>query len=216
MSETGIQFGVTTETKSTNQVGYDKGGFKKAILTSVKFEEVGKDDKKYKTLSFTFQDVEGIKTFKHSEFAIEADDTDFAKKLNGMNSRIKHIYEAFQPLTKSIGENAKSFEDFFNQVALVFNEDGKDKTPIYKLDNKSSILVWIKLAYYSKKGNIGFPLSPNFIEKVTQNNQTEPKTLAIDNRWDKVDQPRSTQPSGNTMGTTGIHTGTVANSGDEF
>lgn len=207
------QFGVTEDVKSSNNVNYEKGGFKKAFLTNIKFEEVGKDEKKYLTLAFYFVDIEGIKSFKHSEFAIAEDDTDFQKKLNGMNSRIKHIWEQFATFTP-IGVGATSFQDFFEKVALAFSTNGANNTPIFKDEKGKSILVWIKLGYYGKKGDIRFPLSPNFIERVKENNQTEPKSLTIDNRYDTIEQPQI-KKEGTVMGTSGINTGT-ANSGDEF
>jgi len=194
-------FGITTETKSSNTVGYDKGGIHKAFLTDVVFEEVGKDTK-YQVLSFKFTDVEGIKKFTHSEFAIQATDTDYAKKLNGMNSRIKHIWEAFAAFpTTGIGVGATSFEDFFQKVAVAFNTSGENQTPIYKKKNGEKLipfLNWIKVAFYNKKGNIGFPLSPNFIERIKEDgsNQTASKTLTWNNKYDHEKQPSAPTPGG--------------------
>lgn len=215
-----IKFGVTEETKDSNNVNYGKGGFHKAILTEVKYEVVGKDEnKKYNVLSFNFLDYEGVKSFKHSEFEIDANDPDFNKKLEGMNSRLKHIYTTFVPFTKGLGIGATSFVDFFQKVAISFNTDNNGG-PIFKTD-KGGILVWIKLGYYGKKGNIGFPLSPNFIERVGSDNkgtaianQTEPKTLIIDNRYDKIEQPKTEAASkGGVMGASGP--GGIVNSTDD-
>lgn len=200
-------FGIDQNTKSTNSVNYDKGGCdKKAALTGVKMEEVGKDIK-YTVLSFTFLDHEGIKTFKHSEFLLDSTDPDYNKKLMGMNSRIKHIYEAYKPLTVGIGVGAASFKEYLEKIAEAFNTGNEGGLPIYKTDKGQSILTWLKLAYYSKKGNIGFPLSPNFIERITQANQAGPKTLTINKQYDNVDQPEKRQAAGNTYGGGGIHTG---------
>lgn len=220
------KFGVTVDTKSSNASNFDSGGFKKVILTDVKFEEVGSKGIKYKTVGFYFLDHEGIKSFKHSEFLIDDNDKDFEKKLNGMNTRIKHIYEAFAVFPESgIGTDAKDFEDFFNKVAIAFNTGGPGGTPIYKKDN-ISILVYIKLTYYGEKTDASFPLSPNFIERIGSDskgnvidNSKHPKVLTINNKYDKIEQPKpGANNSGGVMGgggAGGIHTGT-ANDGDNF
>lgn len=202
-------FGVTNETKSNNSVSYDSGGFKKAILKEVSFEEVGKDVK-YKVLSFKFVDEAGIKTFTHSEFPVDMESADAAKRMEGLNVRLKHLYTAFAPF-KEFGTTAKNFDEFFQQTAEAFNT-GNEGTPIYKTD-KGFKSVWLKLGYYSKKNptNIGFPLSPNFIEGITgAENSQKPKSLAINNKYDIIEQPKTAQPNGGVMGAgnPGIHTGT--------
>lgn len=210
-------FGVTNETKSQNQVNYDKGGFKKATLVEVKTAEVGKDEaNKYKVLSFKFIDADGIKTFTHSEFLIDPTDTDYAKKLNGMNVRIKHMYEAFLPFPATgVGVGATSFEDFFARVATAFNTGGTEGKPIFKDEKGSNKLVWIKLGYYRKKDptQIGFPLSPNFIEGIKDaQGAAAPKTLTTNTKYDNYDQPKVGGASGGTMGSPGaIHTGSNDN-----
>lgn len=203
-------FGVSSETQSSNRVSYDVGGMKRATLTAVASEEVGKDTK-YKVLSFKFMDIEGIKTFTHSEFVIDSTDENYQKKMQGMNSRIKHIWEAFAKFPSTgVGMGATSFEDFFAKVAAAFNTGGENGTPIFKEKDGKGKLVWLKLAYYGAKGNIGFPLSPNFIEGIGQNNAAIPKTLTINNKYDKVEQPKPGQAPGQMHGggNTGIHTGT--------
>lgn len=206
-----MNFGVTSNTKSNNSVGYDSGGFKKVTLKEVVFEEVGKDTK-YKVLSFKFVDEAGIKTFTHSEFPIDMDSADAAKRMEGLNVRLKHLYTAFAPF-KEFGTTAKSFDEFFQQTAEAFNT-GNEGKPIYKTD-KGDKLCWIKLGYYSKKNptNIGFALSPNFIEVVKgPENSQKPISLTINNKYDIIEQPKVPQAgtNGGVMGAaaTGIHTGT--------
>lgn len=189
------QFGISTEQKSSNSVNFSKRGIYKVYLTDVKVEEVGKDTK-FTVLSFNFSDAEGIKSFKHSEFIVDSTDEKFEKKLNGFNSRVKHIFETYIPFPKSgIGFGATSFEDYFTKIAESFNT-GNEGLPIFKTKEGASILVWIKLAFYNTKGNIGFPLSPNFIEKVKADNQTEAKTLNIDPRYDKEQVVTTTPQKG--------------------
>jgi hypothetical protein len=205
------KFGVTTDVTSSNRVSYDEGGIKKATLTDVVFEEIGKDTK-YQVLSFKFLDAEGVKTFTHSEFAIDENDQNFEKKMNGMNSRIKHIWEAFKKElpTGGIGADAQSFDDFFRKVAAAFNTAGENNTPIYKDKDSKSKPVFIKVAYYSNKNNnVSFPLSPNFIEAMTT---PVARTLTINLQYDRIKQPTPAQAPGQTHG--GIHTG--SGGGDDF
>lgn len=184
-----MQFGVTNETKSKNATPFSPK-FTKGFLMDVKHEEIGKDTK-YKVLSFFFQDIEGIKTFKHIEWTIEKDAENLEKKMNGMNVRIKHIYESFSKFPESgIGSKSKNFDEFFEAVAKAFNE-GRDGKRIYTMesgDKQVPVPIWIKTTY-SNRGEISFPLSPNFVEKVTTLNQAEPKTLTWDKRYDKDEQP---------------------------
>lgn len=206
------KFGVTSDTVSTNKVGYDQGGIKKATLLDVVKEEVGKDTK-YTVLSFKFLDIEGVKTFTHSEFAIDENDQNFDKKMEGMNRRIKHIWEAFKKdlPTGGIGADAQSFDDFFNKVAVAFNTSGDGGTPIYKDKEGKGKPVFIKVAYYSNKNNnVSFPLSPNFIEAMTT---PAPKSLTINHQYDRIEQPKPTQAPGGMHGGGAVHTGS---GGDDF
>lgn len=213
-------FGITDQTKSQNQVGYDAGGFKKATLLGVVKEEIGKETK-FIVLSFKFLDAGGIKKFTHSEFMIDGSDLDYNKKLEGMNGRIKHIYESFnkgQFIAGGIGNDATSFDDFFDKAALAFNTSGHNKGPIYKDEKGGSKLVWIKLGYYRKKNptQIGFPLSPNFIEGINDaTDAAKPKTLVINNQYDIIEQPRPAQ-QGTTFGGGAIHTGGGNSDTNEF
>lgn len=196
-------FGISTETKSKNATPFD-GGFGKALLKDVKKEEIGKDTK-YTVLTFSFIDLEGIKSYKHSEFIPQQTDENYEKKFNGLNSRIKHLFEAYAPFpTTGIGMGAVSWDDFFDKVALAFNT-GNNGQPIYKKvegEKAALIAVWLKLIY-QKSGNLSFPLSPNFIEKIEASNQTTPKTLSIDKRYDNIVQPDVQKKSGDNGGIMG-------------
>lgn len=199
-----MQFGVTNETKSNNATPFSPK-FTKGYLTDVKLEEIGKDTK-YKVLSFFFRDAEGIKTFKHIEWMIEPTAENLDKKMNGMNVRIKHLYTCFTAFPeKGLGAGAKSFEEFFSAVAKAFNED-RDGKKIYTIDSgdkQAGIPIWIKTGY-NNRGEIGFALSPNFVEKIAALNQAEPKTLTWDKRYDREEQPNkkgaSTTDAGGIVG----------------
>lgn len=204
MEETNnISFGVTTETKSQNIVNFN-GGFSKAFLVDVKKDVIGKGEEKYTVLNFKFIDAEGIRTFTHTEWVLDSSDAKFAQKMNGMNSRIKHLYETFNTFpTEGIGGGATSFEDFFDKVVASFDNNG---VKIYNNVKEGKItpkLVWLKITYKTvgkQMGQTQFPLSPNFIELIKEDNQTAPKTLEINNRFDVIVQPKKAESTHTTMG----------------
>lgn len=211
-----ISFGVTTETKSSNITPF-KGGLHKGLLKEVKVEEIGKKDK-YIVLSFLFTDFENIKTFKKSEFMVDQNDDKFEVKLNGFNSRIKHIWEAYAPFpTTGIGVGATDWKQYFEKIAESFNK-GNNGQPIFKKvegDKSSLIPVWLKLTYRPNDGKLDFPLSPNFIERLKETNISEPSTLIIDNNYDITVQPEG-KKKGNVMGGNRVVGGAGNNSATDF
>ena len=210
------KFGVTNETKSNNATPFSPR-FTKGYLTKVEFEEIGKDEK-YNILAFYFADAENIKTFKHIEWIVKPDAENFDKKMNGMNVRIKHIYECFQKFPESgIGISAKTFEEFFVMVVKAFNE-GRDGKRIYTSESAEKqipILIWIKTGY-NNRGEINFPLSPNFVERIGSLNQSEPKTLTWDKRYDRDEQPNKKGTSTENPGIMGGGASQTANTDFEF
>lgn len=191
------EFGVTAETKSRNSVSLS-GGFNKVVLTKVQVEEVGKTNK-FVVLSFNFIDLEGNKSYKHSEFIPDKSKDSYDKAKNGFNVRIKHIYETYAAFPQEgLGRAAKSWQELFNMIANAFNTNNGG-APVYQLkkeDKMVTIPVWIKNTY-STKGALQFPLSPNFIEKITGDSQAQPKTLSIDKRYDTITQPDVNNGSNN-------------------
>jgi hypothetical protein len=196
-----MTFGVSADLKSKNLTPFNPG-INKAALIEVKREEVGKDAEKYLVLSFTFKDLEGNRTHKHSEFTVSNTDADRDKKINGMNVRLKHIYEAFAPFPQAgLGVGAKSWEDFFDKVATSFNTGANGKPIFYREveDKKVPIHVFIKVSYQGKKEKLGFPLSPNFIERAVEGQQS-PKTIVIDKKYDKLEQSSNASVNTPVMG----------------
>jgi hypothetical protein len=199
------EFGIGQETKGSNQTPF-QAGIHKLYLSKVVSEEVGKD-KKYDVLSLYFSDIEGIRTFKKSEFAPSNPDADKQKKaVNGFNVRVKHIFESYVPFpADGIGKGAKDWKDYFDKIALAFNT-GRDGKPIYTKDSgekQMPVVSWAKLVY-NYKDDVDFPLSPNFIEKITEVNQQAPKTIVIDKKYDKMEQGGSkAKTSSNVMGAEG-------------
>ena len=134
----GGMFGITTETKSKNQIPFQPSeeypitlGYLVNVKTDVR--KIKKTDEDAAVLVFEFKDIEKVRTHYHIEWRLDPDDKDFKVKMDGMNARIKHLFEEYQAFPiEGIGTNAESFEDFFAQVAEAFNTSGKDETSIYK------------------------------------------------------------------------------------
>lgn len=193
-------FGISTETKSKNSTPFNPG-ITKGILTDVKKEEVGKTDK-YLVLTFTFKDVEGNRTYRHSEFTVKSTDDKKDVKVNGLNVRIKHIYEAFAPFPATgLGMGATSWDQFFGMVESAFNT-GNNGKPIYvreEAEKKIPVVTWLKLVY-DKKDNLTFPMFPNFIERITEANTNAPKTIVIDKKFDRLEQSGGATASTSPMG----------------
>lgn len=205
-------FGITQETKSENRVPF-LAGINKGMLVSVEKKLKGKENA-YTVLAFTFKDVENIRTFEHVEWTLNIDDEKFDVKMNGMNSRIKHLYEIYKPFpSEGIGTKAKNFDEFFDAVVTAFNtHDDGGKIFTYKKENKELFkVIWLKTVY-NKKGEINFPLSPNFVELIKENNQNQSKVLVIDKRYDKIEQP-NVERQGGAMMPNGLPT---SNDGFEF
>lgn len=196
------EFGIGLDVKSTNRVDMP-AGLQKAHLVSVKAEEIGKNTK-YFTLAFSFLDIEGNKSFNHVEFIPvgkandkQTEQENYESKRAGFNSRIKHIWEAFGTWVGIQG--AKSWQDLFEKIASEFN-NANEGTPIF-MKNGKHLPVWIKTTY-NNKNSLQFPLSPNFIEKGTEENKIAPKTLAINAKYDKITQTVAPDPlgGGNVLG----------------
>lgn len=223
----GGMFGITQETKSSNSVPlltptkldganteFPSGWkFPVAHLVNVacnpEFEK--KDGSKVPILQFVFRDADK-RQHTHIEWMVEADDAKASQKIEWMNGRIKHIYEAVFGTfpEKGIGTNATSFLEFFNAVAAAFNgvvrtvKEGEEEK---KVKVYPTVPLYYKLTYY--KGNLRFPMSPNFLEKKEAGKPC--KTLAIDLKYDKVES--DAKPKG--AGIPGMSGGGAATGGAE-
>lgn len=193
-----MQFGITQETKSSNNIPFDapykdketgKWKFPYGFLTAV-VAEAEKETKKGKktALTFTFKDDKGH-VFNHIEWGFEPTDEKAEKKIEAMNTRIKHIYTQFAEFpTAGIGAKAKSFHDFFKAVAEAFTGKGEDAKPIYKNADNKNIPIWIKVIY-GQGNNVQFPYAPNFLEKVIPNQDCK---LTVNLQYDVVEQKAAT------------------------
>lgn len=175
-------FGIDSNLEASNVVGFGKGGIFQAVLRQVKYHEIGKKNK-YMVLDFVFTDLEKIRTFTHREFIPKRDDK-FAKKVDYFNKRMKHLIEAYMKYPEGGIGKFKTFEEFLEGVAKFFNT-GKEGKPIFKEDI-NLIPIWIKLTFFNN--NLGFPIFPNFIEKVRAGKET---TLYIDKKFDSIEQAES-------------------------
>jgi len=198
------KFGITTETKSSNAIPLDppirmeNGQYKfpTAKLVSVLSTEIEKkDETKVDVLQFVFKSGDNKKTHIHTEWTIEDDDGKYETKMEGLNSRIKHMYEAFGVFPeKGIGTKAKSFKGFFDAVAEAFNGDD---SPIYK-----GKPVWVKLTYFNNR--LGFPLLPNFIEALVKDKACN---LKVNLTYDTIETVKAPAGGGGAMGLDDLPTG---------
>lgn len=187
------KFSITSNVKSVNTVPFSAGITKQefpvgVFLKSVSVESKGKEGQEADALVFHFvSDLNPAKTAKestHIEFQIEETDAKFAEKLTAMQSRIKHIYEAFHPFpTEGInveGENPTTL-DLLKAVAAAFNANiGTPEEPKTIFTKQP---VHLKLIY-DKNDYLKFPYSPNFIEKASN----KVSILSINPKYDKLVQ----------------------------
>lgn len=155
------------------------------VIANPEFEK--KDGSKVAIIDFVFKDVDG-RQYIHREWELETTDAKFSDKLEYMQIRIKHIFVTiFSKFPDNgIGGGAGNFKEFFNIVAQTFNSitttegEGEDakKVKVYP-----KVSLYLKLTYYKK--NLGFPLSPDFLEKVVKNQPC--KILTINPVYDKLE-----------------------------
>lgn len=147
------------------------------------------------TLQFIFVDKDK-RQYIHTEYKVDDGDEKAQVKLEGMASRIGHIYESIfgKVPENGLGTDAETFIDFFRAVETAFNSkiinkgEGENAT---KVKQYTQVFLYIKLTYY--KNRLGFPLSPNFLEKVVQGKAC--LTLKI-NPSDTIEPSRSKKPAG--------------------
>lgn len=187
-----LQFGITKDTKSKNRVPIDvptldesgKYVFPVAVLRKVEFVP----DYEYKKgkadiLRFTFSDVKGEREHTHIEWPFELDNEKAEGKLDMLNQRIKHMYEAFATFPeKAIGAKTKTFGEFYKAVEVAFNTDN-EKGPIYKTKEGKYIMFFLKVIW--NRGNRNLPYSPNFMER-TDGKSKYASTLEINTKYDDV------------------------------
>lgn len=179
------KFGITEETKSKNLVPFKvtkEHPLNVGFLTKVIVEEIEKKDQsKTNALVFYFTDEKNERSHREVEWILDETDAKFTDKLNALQSRIKHIYEEFAPFPKGgIGTKAKDMLEFLKEIEIAFNIN-KDGKAIF-----TNIPIWIKLTYW--KGNLKFPYSPNFIEKVKVIGDKRKETLlTVNPKYDKVE-----------------------------
>jgi len=189
--QSGGMFGITTETKSSNLVPipaphklekptqqYTSGWhFPVARLVNVVCnpELEKKDGSTVPVLQFVFKTSDG-KQYTHTEWKIDSDDAKFKNKLDASNSRIKHIWEQAvgEFPSSGIGIGASNWTEYFNMIADAFNSREHEGKKVYSINP-----LFVKLVYY--KGNLGFPYSPNFVERGPVN-----KILTVNLKYDKV------------------------------
>lgn len=171
-------FAITKEIKSEGYspiIPNENEPFPIVELTKVSVEEVTtKSGDKKRILNFVFVQKSTGRSHTHSEWGIDkyTDAEDLAKKVQGVLSRIKHIYEQYKEVDPVNGiegtAEANDFDELFEVVAKAFNT-GNEGTPIF-----TGIPVYIKLVINKKAVDKGFqlPLSTPFLERVRKNGST--------------------------------------------
>ena len=199
------KFGITKETKSKNLIPFnppikDKDGTWKfpvgKLVSVIAKEQTKKDESTSDVLQFVFVSPDNKQTYMHTEWEVDEEDSNKDKKQEGMNTRIKHIFECFAPFPeKGIGTSAKNWAGFFEEVAKAFNAEVEVEVDGKKEKKKliDTTLVWIKLTYY--KNRLQFPLSPNFVERATKGVKTD---LRVNLEYDTIEQIPA--PKGDTFG----------------
>lgn len=205
----GLSFGITTETKSSNftplkvatkldtpdpRFPYGWSFPIARLVNVVANPEYETKNGKKAVIQFIFKDRNGSQ-YTHIEWEQDPTDVKIKEKMDGLNVRIKHIYTTVfgNFPEQGIGANAKSFADFFDKVAKAFNEAVNEAgSKIYATKD-----LYYKVTYYN--GNVGFPLSPNFLEEVKKD---KPCNLNINLKYDKIDSTAtaSTNPMFNIGG----------------
>lgn len=158
------KFGITEDMKSKNAIPFKVTSahpINAGTLIKVAFEEIKvKDKESTYGLVFYFDDETKERSHREVEWLLDEDDKKFQGKLAAFQSRMKHIYEEFAPFPKGgIATEALTVSDFYKGLEKAFNTNGVEGQPIFK-----NVPVWIKLTWY--KGNLKFPYSPNFIERI--------------------------------------------------
>jgi hypothetical protein len=200
-----LGFGITTETRSDSYVPIltakkvennpqfpNNWAFPIARLVNVVFnpkQETKNGDRII--MDFIFKDPEG-RQYTHREWEQDPNDEKYSDKINGVNSRVKHIY--VQTIgdfpTTGLGVGAKSFSEYYKAIVDAFNGvvviEGESTKKVYYTNQ-----CYIKLVYYKNK--LGFTLSPNFLERVVQGKPCI--TLSIGAK-EKVEPNRNSAPTG--------------------
>ena len=185
-----LALGIGSDVKSSNLVPFQPSAeapITLGFLFEVKPEirKMKETQKERDVLTFHFIDEKNRRHHFHTEWDLDNGDKDFKVKLDGLNRRIKHLYETFAVFPEAgIGKGAKTFKELFAAIATAFNNNGAG-VPIY-----SKIPIWIKVTYNLKggaKSTLGFPLSPNFVERFTAGIGT---TLYINNKYETIEQPK--------------------------
>lgn len=187
----GLEIGIDENVKSHNRIPFiptNENPITKGFLTEVKSEtrEVknGKNKGMRSILVFTFMDIRREKTHEHVEWEANPSDPNFGKIYKGMQERIKHIFTTYAPFPTDI-KGFKSFKEFFDRLTTAFNTGGAQGTPIYQ-----GKPTWIKVIYsLNGNGQLGFPLSPNFVELVVEGRATN---LFINKQYETLEQPKGT------------------------
>lgn len=151
-------------------------------------------------IQFIFKGSKG-EVHTHKEWLQDKAEEKYGENVAKMNGRVKHILEqtGLDMPDGGIGVDAKDFNEYFTAIAKAFNDQVVmvDEKPVKKYYQKR---LYIKLTYY--KGNLNFPMFPDFIQ-AAEDNQGKAKVcdLTINHKYDTIEP--DTTPSASFGGGTG-------------
>lgn len=179
---------IGAEVRSQNRIPFlptNERPFPIATLVSVEAatRTIKKNGSIKQVLAFMFEsvgDLAGVRTYEHIEWEPDFNEEKFKTKYEGLQSRVKHIYEGFAawPALKA----GRTFDTLFAAVAKAFNTGGANGAPIY-----AGKKVRLKLVYSIDypAGGLAFPLTPNFVEPYVEN---KPTALFLNKQYESLEQ----------------------------
>lgn len=93
---------------------------------------------------------------------------------------IAHVLGEFTKVPKGLGEGAKSWKEFFDQVAAAFNE-GNNGKPVYQDDKGHPYLCRVKLVRSRVGNRVEVPRYGAFFERVIEGKVSVLQVTAYDN-----------------------------------
>lgn len=189
-------FAITAQTRSSAELPIqpsEANPFKQVRLSEVAFEAVvTKKGDVRPALKFTFNEASTGRKFTHIEWGIGFGSKDEENRQERLNSRVKHIYEAFATFPEAgIGvfdfgaalegkteiesseDQDKVYSAFFQALANDFAVESVAK--VWKNQD-----AWILLTY-DTNDDVAFPMLPNFIELYRKG--TLPTNLQVNKKY---------------------------------
>jgi hypothetical protein len=167
--------------------------YPKMILKSVSVESLKTSNRgDLNVLSFKFVDTTGKKHFNHVEWPVAYGAKKEEDAVQRLMSRVKHIYETYNAFPEAGIGNVEPEKDADGNVVEVEVENEEMQQVVFTKffekiaqDFNAVKESWVNTQVYGlityNGTSAGFPLLPNFIEKVV--NGAKPETLVINPKY---------------------------------